>query len=443
MNSLPNPSDFAKQRTFSSGHDDIARLLLKSDLVAFALIDSGNIVAASPLLRELLGATAPGQHIDGRNFLSVVADVDAAGVVEFCRAALNGSSRTELRCHLKRIDATLLPVLLSAAAVGARGSRNLLIVVNDISRWVTDAAANDSAGTLATFDQGTSFPTRTLLLDRMKIALAAARRYRRRAAVLRIEFDGLKALLQSLTSEAAEEVQSTLGETLRNCVRDCDTTARLGVNDFVVLLPEVGQREDAGVTAARIVEAVEALFARNEPRFRVCAHIGVALYPTDGTNSERLLQSSESALRKAQFIHDGGFALADATSAELTAIKPIEFVQSYQIGVPEIDAEHRDLVARMNALADDLAGGADPKTLEYDVRAMIEMLRAHFTTEASVLAQIRQESGSELKAHNLRFLEELNCILLHVNSQSIALAIGHLHDWLLAHLLQFDQKKVS
>ena len=443
MNSLPRPSDFTKQRAYSSGNDEIAQALLQSDLVAFALIDSGNIVAASPLLRELLGGNAPGQHIDGRNLTSIVAEVDAPGVAEFCRAALNANSRVELRCHLKRADATMLPVLLSAATVGSNGARKLLVVVTDVSPWVGEMAANDSVSSFTAFDRVTSFPTRALLLDRMKIALAAARRYRRRAAVLHIGLDRFKALMQSLASEAADEVQSALAETLRNCVRDCDTTARLAMSEFVVLLPEVGQREDAGVTAARIVAAVDALFARNEPRFRVTAHIGIALYPTDGTTSERLLQCSESAMRKAQCAPDGGFALADATSAELAAIKPLEFVQGYQVGFPEIDAEHRDLVARMNALADDLAGGVDPKSLEYDVRAMIEMLRAHFTTEASLLGQSRQDGGSELKVRNLRFLEEQHCILLHVNSQSIALAIRHLYDWLLAHLQELEQRKSS
>ncbi len=443
MNSLPRPSDFTKQRSLASGNDDIAQALLKSDLIAFALVDCGNIVAASPLLRELLGGTAPGQHIDGRSLLSIVADVDAAGVAEFCRTTLASSSRAELRCHLQRADATHLPVLLSAVAVGPQDTRKLLILVTDISPWVGDMAANDSVASFAAFDRITNFPTRALLLDRMKIALAAARRYRRRAAILRIELDRFKALLQSLSSEAADEVQSTVAETLRNCVRDCDTTARLGISEFVVLLPEFGQREDAGITAARIVEAVEALFAHNELRFRVTAHIGVALYPTDGTNSERLLQVSESAMHKAQCSRDGGFSLAQATSAELTAIKPIEFEQKFQLGIPEIDAEHRDLVGRMNALADDLAGGGDPKTLEYDLRAMIEMLRAHFTTEVSLLGQGRQEGGSELRMRNLRFLEELHCILLHVNSQSIAVAIRHLYDWLIPHLQQVDQTKIS
>jgi len=418
-------------------------VLLKTDLVAFLLVDSGNIVAASPALRELLGGAAPYQHIDGRSLVSIVADVDGPGVAEFCNATLRNNARAEHRCHLMRADATLLPVLLTAAPVPLEGVHQLLIVVTDVSPWVGDALAGERATTFAAFDRVTGFPTRTLLLDRVRIALAAARRYRRRAALLRLDLARLKPLLQSLSTEAADEVQMTVAEALRNCVRDCDTAARLDASEFVILLPEIGQREDAGITAARVVQAIETLFARNEPRYRVSAHIGVAVYPTDGTTPERLLNSADSAMHKAQSMRDGGFVLADATSAELTALKPLEFLQKYHVGVPEIDAEHRDLIARMNALTDDLAGGTDSKTLEYDVRAMIETLRAHLTTEGSLLMHSGQDGGTELKMRNLRFLEELHCILLHVNSQSIALAIRHLYDWLIPHLLQLDQKMVS
>ena len=444
MNSLFRAIDTGSRSAFPSGAEELAYALLKSDLVAFALVDSGQILAASPALREMLGGAAPPyQHIDGRSFASIVASSDAPGVMEFCSAALRANSRAEHRCHLMRADATPLPVLLAAAPVPMEGVPQLIIVVTDVSPWVGDALAGSRANTFAAFDRTTGFPTRTLLLDRMKIALAAARRYRRRAALLRMDLERLKPLLQSLGPEAADEVQSTLAEALCNCVRDCDTTARLDASEFVVLLPEIGQREDAGLTAARVVQAIEALFARNEPRFRVSAHIGVAVYPTDGTTPERLLHSAESAMHRAQGIREGGFVLADATSAELTALKPIDFLEKYQVGVPEIDAEHRDLVARMNALTDDLAGGADPKALEYDVRAMIELLRAHLATEGSLLAPAGQETSVDAKVHNLRFLEELHCILLHANSQSIALAIRHLHDWLVPHLAPLDPKRVS
>lgn len=304
--------------------------------------------------------------------------------------------------------------------------------------------STDDTGTSALmFDRTTGFPTRALLVDRMKIALAAARRYRRRAALLHIGLDRLEFLLQSLAQEAAEAVQASIAEALGNCVRDCDTVARLGTAEFVVLLPEIGQREDAGILAARVVEAVARLFERNEPRFPVSASIGVAVYPTDGTSQERLLKGAAAALRTARGTEGGGFALADATSAELKAIKPLEFLSKYCIGVSEIDAEHRDLVARMNALANDLQSGIDPRSLEGDVRAMVELLRAHLTTEGILLGTSPFEASVDRKTRDLRFLEDMNCILLHVNSQSIALAIRHLYDWLIPHLLYLDRKMVS
>jgi len=441
MNSLIRTADVPSRRAFPSGPQDVAQALLSSDLVAFVLVDAGSIVAASPALREMLGGTAPYHHVDGSSLLSIVAEVDAAAVAEFCSATLRASGRAEHRCHLMRADGTPLPVLLSSAPVPVEGTHQLLIVVTDLSAWVS--AAGDAELSFAAFDRATGFPTRALLLDRMKIALAAARRYRRRAALLRVDLDRLKNLLQSLSPEGADEVQSAVAETLRNCVRDCDTTARLGTGEFVILLPEIGQREDAGITAARVVQAIEALFERNEPRSRVTAHIGVAVYPADGTNPERLLNGAALAAHSAKSSKGGGFALAEATSAELTAIKPLEFLERYRVGIPELDAEHRNLVERMNALAHDLKSGTDPTTLEYDVRAMVELLRGHFANEASLLAPLPYDGTADVKTRNLRFLEELHCILLHVNSQSIALAIRHLYDFLIPHLLHLDQRMVS
>ncbi|SPE27545.1 putative Diguanylate cyclase [Burkholderiales bacterium] len=443
MNSLIRTAEAPSHRAFPSGPQDVAHALLASDLVAFVLVDSGNIIAASPALREMLGGTPPYHHVDGRTLLSIVAEVDGAGVAAFCDGALQGNGRAEHRCHLMRADGAPLPVLLSAAPVPVEGARQLLIVVTDLSTWVGAAAEADAVLSFTAFDRATGFPTRALLLDRARIALAAARRYRRRAALLRIDMDRLKALLQSLSPEGADEVQSTVAETLRNCVRDCDTTARLGPGEFAILLPEIGQREDAGITAARVVQAIEALFERNEARYRVSAHIGVAVYPTDGTNPERLLNGAELAVHSAKSSKGGGFALAEATSAELTAIKPLEFLDRYRVGIPEIDSEHRNLVDRMNALAHDLKSGADPTTLEYDVRAMVELLRGHFASEASLLAPSPYDGTADVKTRNLRFLEELHCILLHVNSQSIALAIRHLYDFLIPHLVHLDQRRVS
>jgi hemerythrin-like metal-binding protein len=234
-----------------------------------------------------------------------------------------------------------------------------------------------------------------------------------------------------------------VAETLRNCVRDSDTIARLNGHGFVLLLSEISERDDAGVSAARVVAAIGALFGRNAPEHRVTAQIGVSVYPTDGTGAERLLQGAEGALSLARRLGEGSFALADATSAELTALETIAYRPEYNAGVEEVDAEHRELVTRTNALVAAYRGGADPAQLESEVRAIAQGLRTHFAAEARLLGTSPYEGAIDLKTRNLRFLDELECILLHVNAQSILLAIRHLYDWIVPHLLATDGQRAS
>jgi diguanylate cyclase (GGDEF)-like protein/hemerythrin-like metal-binding protein/PAS domain S-box-containing protein len=443
MTSLTRSSHPPVRGAFPSSIDDLASALMRSGLVAFAVLNSGNVVASSPALREILGCNSPQQHIDGHSLLSLVAEPDQASVGDFCTALLREDTRIEHRCQLLHADGSAIPVLLSGNGIRVDGAHQIVLVVTDLRPWVGPTTVASTPHLFLGFDRTTGFATYPLLLDRMKIALAAARRHRRRTAVLRIDLERLDALLDGLVVEAAEEVQATIAETLRNCVRDCDTVARLGTREFVLLLPEIGERDDAGITAARVVEAIAHLFASSAAPRRVTATIGVSVYPTDGTSAERLLAHAELAMRAVSGTTEGRFAFSDATNAELSAIGPLQFLEEYTVGVPEIDAEHRELVARTNALVEDLQGGADPGRLAQDVRDITELLRRHFATEARHLGTSPYEGSADLRTRNMHFLDELHCILLHVNRQSVALAIRHLHDWLVPHLLDLDYKMVS
>jgi len=443
MTSLTRSSHPPSRSRFPSSIDDLASALMRSGLVAFAVLDSGNVVASSPALREILGCTSPQQHIDGHGLLALVAEPDQAAVAEFCAALLREDARIEHRCQLLHADGTVIPVLLGGNRIRVEGAHQIVLVVTDLRPWVGPTSVASTPHQFLGFDRTTGFATLPLLLDRMRIALAAARRHRRRTAVLRIDLERLDVLLGSLVSEAAAEVQATIAETLRNCVRDCDTVARLGTREFVLLLPEIGQRDDAGITAARVVESIAHLFASTAAPRRVIATIGVSVYPTDGTSSERLLAHAELAMRSVAGTTGGRFAFTDASNAELTAIGPLHFLEEYTVGVPEIDAEHRELVLRTNALLEDLQGGADPGRLAQDLREIIDLLRIHFATEARHLGTSPFEGSADLRTRNLHFLDELHCILLHVNRQSVALAVRHLYDWLVPHLLDLDYKMVS
>ncbi len=436
-------SHMPAQRSFPSGIDDLASALMKSGLVAFAMVDSGNVIAASPALRELLGANTPYHHIDGQGLQSMVCESDRDCVSSFCNALLREGVRAELRCRLMHSDGSLIPVQLAGALLTVEDSPILMLVVTDLSPWIGSPATGQGAQVIDAYDPATGFAKHALLLDRTRIALAAARRYRRRAAVLRLDLDQLDAMLGALAPAAASEVQATIAETLRNCVRDCDTIARIGRQEFVIMLPEIGQREDAGITAARVIDAVARLSGDDHPTRRLSAVVGIAVFPSDGTNADRLLQAAEVALPSARSTPGGGFALADATSAELSAVEAPQFPTEFLSGATEIDAEHRQLVSSTNQLVRDLKAGADAGALGRHLHDIIDALRVHLDGESRQLGASPYEGAADQRTSDLRFIDELHCILLHVNGQSVTLAVHHLCDWLSQHLRRVEPRSAS
>jgi diguanylate cyclase (GGDEF)-like protein len=429
-------------RSYASSIDDLATALMRSGVVAFALVDCGNVVASSPALRGLLGASSPHHRLDGQSLASLAVDADRAGIADYCTGLSREDARADHRCRLLHIDGSAVPVLLQGASVAVEGSCQLVIVVTDLRPWVGEVPAAGAAQIFEAFDPATGFATRNLLLDRMQIAMAAARRYRRRAALLRIDLASIDRRLAALAPGAALDLQATVAETLRNCVRDCDTIARLTAGEFVALLPEVGERGDAGVTAARLVDAIARRFERG-PAPRLTATIGIAIYPTDATSVERLLATAEAAMLSARGSSTGRFAFADSTGIELQAIEPLAFLPEHRQGVRAVDEEHAALVEQTNRLIERLHAGASPAALERALREVTRQLGMHFTSEAHLLDARPSEGALDRQKNNLRFLDELHCILLDVNAQSVTLAIRHLRDWLIPHLLHAEQSRAA
>jgi len=435
---------YAPNHALPSGLVDLGGALMQSGLVPFALVENGNIIGSSPALRDLLAASSPYHHIDGHPLASIVDAADRDAVAGFCSTLLQERPRAELRCRLAQADGSALPVLLAGAAITVDERRQLVLVATDLSPWLGEDGGPLTMPLADAFDPATGFPRRALLLDRLRIALAAARRHRRRAAVLRVELENFEALLAALVPRAAEEIEATVAETLRNCVRDSDTVARLDRQVFVLVLAEIGERDDAGISAARVLAAIAALFERNPAApAPVLARIGVCVYPTDGINPERLLYGAEIAVQTARSMDGGGFALADATTAELATVEELAFGDAQLLGVPDLDEEHRTLVARTNAVVHNLKLGVPALELARDVREIEELLRRHFDSEARLLASSPYDGAADEKTANRRFLEELDCILRHVNTQSVLLAVRHLHDWLVPHLARAQRRLAS
>jgi diguanylate cyclase (GGDEF)-like protein len=156
----------------------------------------------------------------------------------------------------------------------------------------------------ALYDELTGLPNRALFRDRTQQAVAAARREKAAASVLLLDVDRFREINDALGHEAGDFLLRELGSRLRGLLRESDTFARLGGDEYGVLLPTASV-EEAVVLAARVHEALEDPFTLRGVPLEVATSVGVATYPEHGEDVDELLQHADSAMYVAKDAHAG------------------------------------------------------------------------------------------------------------------------------------------
>lgn len=160
--------------------------------------------------------------------------------------------------------------------------------------------AQTQAEHMAHFDALTTLPNRTLMLDRLEQALVQARRNKRGVALLFIDLDNFKEVNDNLGHLIGDAVLCAVAERLVNCVRQGDTVSRQGGDEFVIILPNMQQREDARPVAQKILDAFAAPFVVGGRDFVITASIGISLYPEHGESAPTLMKNADSAMYRAK-----------------------------------------------------------------------------------------------------------------------------------------------
>ncbi|MFT4096576.1 MAG: EAL domain-containing protein [Rhodoblastus sp.] len=153
---------------------------------------------------------------------------------------------------------------------------------------------------LAHHDPLTSLPNRTLLSEKLRSAIARARRGDKLFALHLIDLDGFKAVNDVYGHSVGDRFLQAIGARLREVVRERDTLARLGGDEFAILQSDVGSNYDVAEFAARICEAIAAFADSEIPQMKSTASIGVAIHPNDGADPEELLRNADLAMYKAK-----------------------------------------------------------------------------------------------------------------------------------------------
>jgi diguanylate cyclase len=200
-----------------------------------------------------------------------------------------------------------IEVLQCAHALSSkwRNERVLARYVKSLEQSVSDRtarldAANKQLRHLATHDALTSLPNRALLDDRLSQAAALAHRTGEPFAVYVLDLDRFKLINDSLGHRAGDELLKHVARRLRTAVRAADTVARVGGDEFVLVIGQMGQRSDAEQLARDLIEQLQTPTKIGELEVHTSVSIGIAFYPADGTTIETLYARADAALSSAK-----------------------------------------------------------------------------------------------------------------------------------------------
>jgi len=152
----------------------------------------------------------------------------------------------------------------------------------------------------AHYDLLTNLPNRTTFKDRLTVALAQAGRNRKMMGILFVDLDRFKTIVDTLGHTIGDKLLRGVAERLRASLEEGDTLARMGGDEFVILLPQINRADRAVRVAQRILEALKPSFHFDEHELHITMSIGITLYPYDGEDADTLLRNADTALYRAK-----------------------------------------------------------------------------------------------------------------------------------------------
>jgi diguanylate cyclase (GGDEF)-like protein len=167
-----------------------------------------------------------------------------------------------------------------------------------VARDITERKlAEDTINFQAYHDLLTNLPNRALLRDRLSLAISQAKREDEMLAVMFLDLDRFKNINDSLGHVVGDELLQQVSTRLKSCVREGDTLARFGGDEFTLLLPKITRgKEDVSSIAEKINDVLKDPFVIDNNELYVSASIGISIYPRDGTNMDLLIKHADIAM---------------------------------------------------------------------------------------------------------------------------------------------------
>ena len=433
----------------ASGSDASAlcyRSVLEKATAGLAVLDlEGIFHEVNPALCELTGYAREALSAPGFSLERLFLPEEVPAYRRHMATLSRGDEETYRQPQqLVRQDSVIVWVDLAIKLLRNHGGapHRLVLTAVDITE---QKRVEDSFRNMSFRDPLTKLPNRRLLHDRLQTAVARAKRDQRSIALLFVDLDQFKPINDTLGHKTGDWLLKAVAGRLVACLREYDTAARFGGDEFVVLLPDLAQREDVLRVAERIRAALAAPFVTDDGReLGISASIGVSLYPDHADSERDLLQASDEAMYLAKRSGRNQIAYSHRTpTPDAVPVAPndsssslihLTWEASFASGNAFIDAEHRELFRQSNQLLD-LATRVSVRP--DDVRAallrLVRSVESHFRHEERILHEVGYPGREAHAARHHRLQEYAEG--LYRRSTNGAIPVGDIVGFLVADVI--------
>lgn len=212
------------------------------------------------------------------------------------RQALQSWLGVPLKSHTGVLGALVLKSFTAKHQYSKKNTDLLQFVSTQIAAAVERKQMMARLEHLALYDQLTRLPNRTLFYDRIHSAMARAKRNQGIFSLLYLDMDKFKAVNDTYGHNIGDLLLEQTSRRLEHCVRECDTIARFGGDEFVILLENIEQPEQSTAVAEKIYAALSLPFALAEHIITIVPSIGIAHFPQHGDNEKDLLRHADAEM---------------------------------------------------------------------------------------------------------------------------------------------------
>jgi diguanylate cyclase (GGDEF)-like protein/PAS domain S-box-containing protein len=271
--------------------DEHYREVLVFDLKTFQFIKANSLACMDT------GFTP--EEIKQTTFIELAPHLDPGKLTRMCDSLINKiRPMVSFETALKRKDGSTYPAECKLQMVGTGGSQPEILV------WVQDITERkqmeNTIRQMAYYDSLTGLPNRNLLNDRLAVAVANASRNNQKVAILFLDLDHFKTINDSLGHEAGDQLLQQVSLRMKEILRKQDTVARMGGDEFIVLIPGLTDAGHTAKLAEKILASMAPAFKIGDNELYIGCSIGISIFPDDGMEIRTLLKNSDLAMYRAK-----------------------------------------------------------------------------------------------------------------------------------------------